>query len=278
MRRARLFFLDLAPPPGGDPLTVVCGGFEAVASDYRIDRGGFPWLSLEFVLSGQGRLHLAGRAATLRAGSFFVYGPGLPHRIESIPAHPLEKYFIDFTGKEAGALVERLGLAPGAFGECTRPALLREDFEALIEAGTRRSPHAAEYCRARTLQLLVNCADFRAQAGTLGSRAFQTYERCRQRITEQAATLRSLDAMAALCHVDKAYLCRLFARFHDESPHAFLQRLRIDLAAERLLASDDTVKAVSEACGFADPFHFSRVFRRLKGVPPARYALTKRPS
>jgi len=274
--RARLFFLDLKPSPATQALTVTCGGFEAVRPDYRIDRTDFPWFSLEFVMEGTGALELRGTAIPLRAGSFFLYGPGVGHRITSDPAKPLGKYFVDFAGAEAHALLSDLDLEPGSHGECQRPALLRDDFEALIEAGNRRSAHASAYCRARTTELLINCADFRLKSGTLGSRAFQTYERCRQRIAEAHASLQSLDDMARLCHVDKAYLCRLFARYDVQTPHAWLQRVRIDHAAKHLLSSDDPVKRVAELFGFADPFHFSKVFTRLKGISPGRYARQKR--
>jgi len=255
---------------------VVCGGFEAADADYEIRREDFPWLSLEFVLAGQGELTLNGVKSPLRAGCFFLYGPGVPHHISSLASAPLEKYFVDFTGAGARQLLARLSLSPGASGENTRPDLLRAGFEALIEASARQSRHVALHCEALLTSLLVNCAEFRAESGTLSSRAYQTYERCRVRIAEQAQSLRSLGDMARVCHVDNAYLCRLFARYGKESPREYLTHLKISRAAELLLDSDLPVKQVAQQLGFSDPFHFSKVFKRLKGVPPARFALTKR--
>lgn len=55
--------------------------------------------------------------------------------------------------------------------------------------------------------------------------------------------------------------CRLFARFHNESPYQFLKRLRMEHASRILLARDATVKSMAAALGFAEPFHFSRVFK-----------------
>ena len=275
VRKARLFFLNLQPRPEAD-CTVVCGGFEAANAEYEIRREDFPWLSLEFVLAGQGELTLAGHTTPLRAGCFFLYGPGIPHHIRSVPEAPLEKYFVDFTGTGAAELLRKLALVPGSQGENTRPDQLRTGFEALIEASGRQSPHVGLHCAALLTSLLVNCAEFRAESGTLSSRAYQTYERCRVRIAEQVEGLRSLGDMARTCHVDNAYLCRLFSRFGKESPRDYLTRLKIDRAAELLLDSELPVKQVAQQLGFSDPFHFSKVFKRLKGVPPARFALTKR--
>jgi AraC-like DNA-binding protein len=71
----------------------------------------------------------------------------------------------------------------------------------------------------------------------------------------------TLDAIAKACGVDAPYLCRLFARFHNESPYQFLKRLRMEHASRILLARDATVKSMAAALGFEEPFHFSRVFK-----------------
>jgi len=48
-------------------------------------------------------------------------------------------------------------------------------------------------------------------------------------------------------------------------------RLRLALAAHRLLHSDSTVAAISEAIGFEDVSHLSRAFVRHHGCTPTQY-------
>src|SRR5512133_530848 len=76
--KARRFYLDLNPP-SGTRLTVVCGGVEQSTPAYSIQRGTFPFYSLEYVARGQGEVVLKGRRHALRPGSVFSYGPGVPH-------------------------------------------------------------------------------------------------------------------------------------------------------------------------------------------------------
>ena len=64
VRSAQRFLLDPRPRAGAD-LTVISGGWERCAPDYRIRRANFPWNCLEFVAAGAGELTLAGRRATL---------------------------------------------------------------------------------------------------------------------------------------------------------------------------------------------------------------------
>jgi AraC family transcriptional regulator of arabinose operon len=47
-------------------------------------------------------------------------------------------------------------------------------------------------------------------------------------------------------------------------------------AAERLLAQDASIGRVAEELGFSDPFHFSRVFKKVFGVPPGQFARSHR--
>jgi AraC-like DNA-binding protein len=68
------------------------------------------------------------------------------------------------------------------------------------------------------------------------------------------------------------------SRFHDVfraatglAPLEYLQTYRLRRAQE-LLASDGAgVAEVGRACGFADPFHFSRQFRKAFGESPRQY-------
>jgi AraC-like DNA-binding protein len=74
--------------------------------------------------------------------------------------------------------------------------------------------------------------------------------------------------MAEECHLDAAYLCRLFQRYDHQSPYQFLMRLKMNQAAEWLQQSGALVKQVAVRAGFSDQFHFSRAFKGVFGVAP----------
>jgi AraC family transcriptional regulator of arabinose operon len=50
-----------------------------------------------------------------------------------------------------------------------------------------------------------------------------------------------------------------------------LRRARVEEARRLLAAGDLSIKQVAIACGFASPYHFSKVFRRIDGLPPSQY-------
>jgi AraC-like DNA-binding protein len=81
----------------------------------------------------------------------------------------------------------------------------------------------------------------------------------------------SLAELAGVAGLSRFELLRRFAQQNGLTPHAFQRDLRIERARDML---DDGMPAaaVAAACGFADQPHFSRVFKRLVGVPPGAYA------
>ena len=70
--------------------------------------------------------------------------------------------------------------------------------------------------------------------------------------------------------ISPRHLTGLCRRLFGDSPARLLLGLKLRRAEEMLRYGDRRVKEVSEALGFANPFHFSRVFRRHLGRSPSQ--------
>ncbi len=268
---ARLFFLNLKPPPGRE-MTVVCGGREHCRRDYRIERRDFPYYCLEFVSSGEGVLELGGRPpVAIGAGALFSYGPGIPHRIVAVPENPPVKYFVDVAGQECADRLTSLGLAPGTPRQATMPQLILRVFDDLIRHGQDPSPGRELGCRAVFEHLLAEAARNTTSHKLVQSQAWNHYQRCLDTMREQFLSLASLSETAEACYTEKTYLCRLFKRFSESSPYEFLMQLKMEYAAEQLRQSGALVREVAAELGFANPYHFSRVFKRIHGLAPVHF-------
>jgi AraC-like DNA-binding protein len=272
---ARRFYLDPSPRASA-ALAVVSGGAEHCRPDYRMQRSGFAYLSIEFVAAGEGSIVLEGKSHPLSAGDVFAYGPRIPHDIRSDPDRPLVKYFVDFTGRKARRLMNPPGPAPGSLLQTSHPQDIRRLFDDLIEAGLRSTPFRTDICAAILEHLLLRIAETSVPPGTVGTAAFETYQRCHQFIQNHYLQLRGLAEIATQCHLDAAYLCRLFDRFDYESPYQYLTRLKMIHAAEQLQMPGTLVKQVAGKLGFTDPFNFSRTFTRVLGMSPNKFVQLRR--
>jgi AraC family transcriptional regulator len=86
-----------------------------------------------------------------------------------------------------------------------------------------------------------------------------------------AESLRLADVASAI-GVEPDRLARAFRRVYGEPLATYVRRLRVNAAAELLLAGRDIpISAIAAEVGFADQSHLTRSFLRTMGTTPARY-------
>lgn len=86
----------------------------------------------------------------------------------------------------------------------------------------------------------------------------------------------AVDELARRCGMGAQWFTRQFRRATGHAPAHYLMERRCAVAAQRLTYSDEAIDAIANACGFADRAYFTRVFTRLRGVPPARFRSEER--
>ena len=81
----------------------------------------------------------------------------------------------------------------------------------------------------------------------------------------------SVCAMADMCGITEAYFRRLFISEMGVSPKEYLINLRIGYACRLIESGQLSVGEIAVMCGYAEPCHFSREFKKHTGVAPAQY-------
>ena len=265
---ARRFYLELNPS-ARRRITVTSGGWERCRPDYEIQRPGFAWSIIEFVSRGTGTLSLEGKQYDLKPGTVFVYGRGSPHCIRANAEHAMTKYFVAFEG--GAELLEECHLLPGTILNVSHPQQVQQIFDDLIQHGLSDHSNRARMCHIALQYLVMRITDLATPYGSLNTAALETYQRCRQFIEENYLAVHSLQEVADRCHVDSAYLCRLFKRFRRQTPFQYLQNLRMNRAVELLQEGNRSIKQTAQDLGFTDPYNFSRSFKRVFGISPQKF-------
>ena len=82
--------------------------------------------------------------------------------------------------------------------------------------------------------------------------------------------------LCALVQRSEAHFSRSFRGTFGYSPHAFVVRRRVELAAKYMLQTDMSLSDIALGCGFADHAHLCKHFRGVNGQTPAAWRRTKR--
>jgi len=81
----------------------------------------------------------------------------------------------------------------------------------------------------------------------------------------------SRDELAAHLECSATHFSRVFSKTTGYTYKEFLLQCRLERAKQLLQSSYLRVAEIANACGFPDPFHFSKAFRRRLGVSPRKY-------
>ena len=83
----------------------------------------------------------------------------------------------------------------------------------------------------------------------------------------------SLDALSSRFYINKYYLVKLFKQNYGSTINAYIHNKKITHAKYLLRFSDKSIREISEECGISDSNYFSRMFKSVEGVSPAKYRL-----
>jgi AraC family transcriptional regulator len=84
--------------------------------------------------------------------------------------------------------------------------------------------------------------------------------------------------LSAVARSSPSYFSCAFKRTFGVSPHAYVMKRRVTMAADLMLNSDAPLSEIAVNCGFADQAHFSRQFRRAMGRTPSAWRRERAPS
>jgi AraC family transcriptional regulator len=83
----------------------------------------------------------------------------------------------------------------------------------------------------------------------------------------------SLAEVAAELGMSQFYFCRLFKQSMGMTPHAYLIQQRVERSKQLLKQAESTTLNIAIECGFANPSHFAKWFRRYTGISPKQFRM-----
>lgn len=244
-------------------------GYEECAPDYIIERKGFPFWTLEFVAGGEGFYREFNQPRRLRYGAVFTYGPNVAQNFGNERERPFRKYFMVSGGQAYPALWRQAGLLPGRLIQLGNAVPIISIFDQMLDEGARSDAHTPEIVSALEQVLLARIARHTATTRGDKSGSRKVYDLSIDILQEDYRSLHSLSDLAKRTGYSSEYLCRIFKKYHGESPYQVLLHRKMSAAWLLLRDGQLRVGAVARELGYEDPLHFSRTFKKVMGSSPS---------
>lgn len=224
--------------------------------------------------------HTAWKLTHEHAGFFWVQffaTPGLELcNPEDLPSLGQEATRLDRSRQElrtgADAEVEQL-LLPRRFQPSRRYELLN-----LFEKLHREMEHPQGYFRYHSSLLLgqilhVAAEDIlnKEELNAMVPASFLAYRQLVNLLNETYNGEPDRDFIEKQLHRKYEYLCHIFKKYSGLSIFTYIHQLRIQRAQYLLLNSELSIQQIAESVGFADPYYFSRLFKRFTTCSPTEF-------
>ena len=265
----RYFSFSQADQPSHVPVNLFFGGREHCRPDYRIERGGFPVYLMEYVTDGIGQLTLGGEEHQLKKGCLYWYGPGISCHLVTDRERPLVKYFFAFHCPE-GSPINCYGLDRLFIGANRGGDLVSQLVEILYNEACMSSEGSWRICCSLLDIILMKCARSQVLERHAQEQAWYVFRSAKEYIEDNFLELGGMEDVATGAGLCSAYISRLFKRYHHMSPYQFLLQKKMEHALELLRQQNMTVQQAAALTGYEDPFHFSRIFKKFKGISPSQ--------
>ncbi len=122
---------------------------------------------------------------------------------------------------------------------------------------------------AHTLRQTAGCPTLDTRGAS--SAAIERVMQVVQLIEEAPGSDLGLERLAALAGLSPYHFLRTFEQAAGTTPHQYVVRARLRLAAQRLADAPDKIIDIALDCGFEDVSNFNRAFRAEFGASPRAY-------
>ncbi len=268
-RRGRYVFLDR--DMSRRRLDVICAGWEDCSADFEIKRPSFPYPTMELLAGGQWIIGSGKSSRQSGPGTLVLYGPSTPVALCATGPGPHSKYFLVLSGANITAQFQKAGIPAHETILHLQHGMLMDLFEQIISCSSLPEAHKNIVASAIASALILRAGASRLPVKGNAKQDGTAFERCRAYMESHYPEILGIGMAAESCHVTLEHFSRLFRKFTGTTAERFLTALRVNHAARMLQQSNLTVKNIAISVGFKDPYHFSKVFKKIHSVSPQKY-------
>jgi AraC family transcriptional regulator len=237
-------------------------------------------LSLKWMTEGSAEYESAGRTFRLTGHSQLLLNPGEPYRLRF--RETSESFTIFYPRSLADAawaqLVDGSATIPEfpTMAACS-PRRLHSHLTSLHDEAKQDEPDGNRLIEQAfaLLSEIANLARYRRKlAERVPALRRTTRDELLRRLARAEDYLRStrsrptLERAAEAAALSPFHLLRVFRAVHGETPLAFASRVRLEVARDALMLTEDSIEEISRRAGYESRNAFDRAFRKAFGATP----------
>lgn len=252
-------------PPSAGKRDIIYHHFVYEADLYKLNQPFMPKLFyMHLAFKGGATLRVDGKEYPLTPGTLFITFPY--QKYELIDYKDFTYLYITFDGTGADTLIQQFGIS--------KERMVFKSFSHITDfwmTSIRRvNPNniliLTESVLLYTLSYIDQCEQEKEYQ--ISPQFDAIIEYIHNNFTDPELSIAKL---AGIFCYSKKYLSAIFSKKMPDKFTDYLAKIRVEHAIDLLKKEKLSVSELAAKCGFADPFYFSKIFKRITGVSPSKY-------
>ena len=250
------------------------GYFPHAKYHFRRRNNGCREAILQLCVAGSGHYKVADNdSVSITDGQAFLLPAEVPHQYAADEEMPWSVYWVHFTGCAAPAVCELLStrqplvIAHDYIEEATR--LFHRCFD-LLKGFYQREEYYTVCQYVAAILGVVAISDKQAEL-PLTEKGDQAVKAAVTFMKKNLHRQLCLNEIAATVNFSASHLNCLFKAVTGNAPMEYFLRMKMQAAGKDLFFTNRSVKEVAANYGILDSCYFSRIFKKVMGIPPLAY-------
>lgn len=239
----------------------------------RLDKPGSNQYVLIYCVEGQGTILLKNEEISVLTNNWFIIPKQVAYQYKSSPENPWSIYRVHFMGDHADLLYQQYhGYEDSKESilscKVRQNQLFKEILSILKRGFERREMEIANIKFFELISSLIYYKEIYPQSDELDPVSSSILF-----MKENLNSIYSVQELATIHHSSVSHYSRLFHKKIGSSPIYYFNQLKIQRSCGILTLTNKTIKEICKELGFNDPYYFSRLFKKVMGVSPAKYKM-----
>ncbi len=240
-------------------------------------KGRVDW-QIIYIAAGEGHFILNGQEVVVPAGNMVLYQPKQQQKYFYYGKDRTQVWFVHFTGRQVKSILKHYEIPLD--GYILHTGISREYEECFRKMRDELIKCSWGYEEMltylfRELMLMIHRRMTEAMPQVSGF-IQEEIERAKDYFEEHYNEEISIEQYAASRSMSTSWFNRSFRGTVGTSPMKYILDIRIRNAQTLLETTDYSVANIASMIGYDNPMYFSRMFRKVKGMSPAKYRKTYR--